>query len=64
MSEAKGHAQTPDNAIVAQLAERRLPKPQVAGSNPVYRSNIDNKLIKSDFIKMGVTDMCHTNFSW
>ena len=26
------------NAVVAQLAERRLPKPQVAGSNPVYRS--------------------------
>ncbi len=25
-------------AIVAQLAERRLPKPQVAGSNPVCRS--------------------------
>ena len=28
-----------EEAIVAQLAERRLPKPQVAGSNPVYRSH-------------------------
>ena len=29
-------------AVVAQLAERRLPKPQVAGSNPVYRSMSNN----------------------
>ena len=28
-----------EEAIVAQLAERRLPKPQVAGSSPVYRSS-------------------------
>ena len=28
----------PFHAAVAQLAERRLPKPQVAGSNPVCRS--------------------------
>ena len=27
------------NAVVAQLAERRLPKPQVAGSTPVCRSS-------------------------
>lgn len=26
------------NAVVAQLAERGLPKPEVAGSTPVYRS--------------------------
>lgn len=26
------------NAIIAQLVERRLPKPKVAGSSPVYRS--------------------------
>ena len=26
------------NAVIAQLAERWLPKPKVAGSNPVYRS--------------------------
>ena len=25
-------------AVIAQLVERRLPKPQVAGSSPVYRS--------------------------
>ena len=30
-------------AIVAQLAERRLPKPQVAGSNPVCRSLLNKK---------------------
>ena len=28
------------NAVVAQLAERWLPKPKVAGSSPVYRSLI------------------------
>ena len=27
------------NAEVAQLVERRLPKPKVAGSKPVFRSN-------------------------
>ena len=27
------------DAIVAQLVELRLPKPKVAGSSPVYRSN-------------------------
>ena len=27
-----------DFAIIAQLVERRLPKPKVAGSSPVYRS--------------------------
>lgn len=32
-------------AIVAQLAERRLPKPQVAGSNPVYRSTFPDPLV-------------------
>lgn len=26
------------NAVVAQLVEHGLPKPRVAGSNPVYRS--------------------------
>ena len=26
------------SAVVAQLAEHGLPKPRVAGSNPVYRS--------------------------
>ena len=28
------------NAVIAQLAERWLPKPKVAGSSPVYRSNL------------------------
>ncbi len=28
-----------DHAEVAQLVERRLPKPKVAGSTPVFRSN-------------------------
>ena len=28
------------NAVIAQLVEQRLPKPQVAGPSPVYRSNI------------------------
>ena len=27
-------------AVVAQLAEHWLPKPRVAGSSPVYRSNV------------------------
>ncbi len=27
-------------AVIAQLAERWLPKPKVAGSSPVYRSNL------------------------
>ena len=31
--------QVPFYAEVAQLAERWLPKPKVAGSNPVFRSN-------------------------
>ena len=34
-------SQLPDNqlkAVVAQLVERWLPKPKVAGSSPVYRS--------------------------
>ena len=27
------------HAVIAQLVERRLPKPNVAGSSPVYRSS-------------------------
>lgn len=30
-----------NNAVVAQLVEHGLPKPRVAGSNPVYRSQIE-----------------------
>ena len=31
------------NAVVAQLVEHWLPKPRVAGSSPVYRSNLELK---------------------
>ena len=31
-------------AVIAQLVERQLPKLQVAGSRPVYRSNIRQRL--------------------
>ena len=34
-------------AIVTQLVERNLPKVEVAGSSPVYRSKIKNHAIQS-----------------
>lgn len=41
-------------AIVAQLVERRLPKPQVAGSNPVCRSAYYSSENKREFQEYGV----------
>ena len=34
------------NAEVAQLVERNLAKVEVAGSSPVFRSNIDQSMLK------------------
>lgn len=33
------------NAVVAQLVEHGLPKPRVAGSNPVYRSKVGRNIL-------------------
>ena len=49
----KGGVSRGGNAIVAQLAERRLPKPQVAGSTPVYRSMRGLPVWESSFFSVG-----------
>ena len=44
-------------ATVAQLAERRLPKPQVAGSNPVCRSKKVRATMVRPFVALVFVDI-------
>lgn len=38
------------NAVIAQLVERWLPKPKVAGSSPVYRSRCKSEAVMCEML--------------
>lgn len=47
-------------AVVAQLVERRLPKPKVTGSTPAYRSCISNYVVHEGVsILTGLGRLCY-----